>query len=310
MSEAVGIHAHPTKKLGTRPEDTSREKVAIDSFLWRTGLPVYPEIDEQPSYVYPMDHNDSVGDCVDAGADHTCQVVLTALTGSYTNWDDATLLEFYQTQNPGFTSWADAGGPNDNGMVIAEFLDFLIKKGVILAYGKLDIANEASLKAAIDIGLGIITGENLTVAQQEGSVWDYVPGSADWGGHCTVWTGYNAQGYETVSWGADSYVMTSAFVQHQVTEAYFVLFQAHVDHPGFRDNFNLAEFADAVSQLTKGKVVVPVGPTPVPTAYTVGADVAARIERIAAKKHESGDAWLQHHLTEYFKLIGLFDSDV
>lgn len=260
---AQGIHAHPSKKIGVRPEDTSRAKVAIGPFLQAGSTPVYPPSDEQPNFTYPMDRNDQAGDCVDAGGDHLSEVVIKTLTGTYTNWSDAVLLKNYQSQNPGFTSWADAEGPNDNGMNIAEFLDYGIKQGYWLAYGAIDYTNTAEMKAAIDIGLGIITGETLDVAQQDGKTWDYVPASSQWGGHCTVWTGYNADP-EVVTWGEDDYTMTEAFVTHQVTEAYFVLFQAHVDHPTFRDNFDLAGFAAAISQITDGKVVVPVTPTPTP----------------------------------------------
>lgn len=186
MTEAIGIHAHPTKKLGARPEDTSRPKVAIGQFLKveSTAIPAYPASDTITELNYPLDHNDSVGDCVVAGGDHALQVIHTLLEGSYVNWTDAQLLAAYQTQNPGFTGWGDGGGPHDNGMVIAQFLDWCIKQGHILAYGKIDHTNQAEMEAAIWIGLAVVTGESLQEAQQNGDVWDYVAGSPDWGGHC------------------------------------------------------------------------------------------------------------------------------
>jgi hypothetical protein len=37
--------------------------------------------------------------------------------------------------------------------------------------------------------------------------------------------------------------------------------QEHVDHPSFRNHFDLVGFAQAVSEITGGKVVIPVNPT-------------------------------------------------
>lgn len=264
---AVGIHDHPYKKLGALPEDTSRAKVAIAEFFSANAVPTPPLTDQQPDFVYPMDHNDEAGDCVVAAGDHLSETIIKLLTGSYVNWDDDFLLRAYQQQNPGFKTWADAGGPNDNGMIIAAFLDWGIKEGLWLAYGKIDVANPTEMKSAIDIGLAIITGETLQVAQQEGKVWSYVKGSAVWGGHCTDWAGYNPNP-QTVTWGESDYTMDESFVTNQVSEAYFVLFQAHVDHPTFRDNFDLAGFAAAVKSITNGKVIVPVTPSPTPPAPT------------------------------------------
>jgi hypothetical protein len=253
-----------TRPLGRRPEDKSRAKVAIGPFLRVSSTPVYPPSDVIPEFIYPMDHNDQAGDCVVAAGDHALEVIFKLLTGSYTNWSDDFMLKAYQSQNHGFKSWADAGGPDDNGMVIAEFLDWLIKQDLILAYGKIDTSNQAELEAAIYLGLAIVTGEDLQVAQQSTNTWDYVSGSGEWGGHCTVWNGYWPP--RVVTWGADYVTMTQAFITHQVSEAYFILAQPMVDHPDFRDNFDLAGFAAAISAITNGKVIVPVTPVPVPPA--------------------------------------------
>jgi len=81
--------------------------------------------------------------------DHALQIVETLLTGSYVNWGDAQLLRAYQSQNPGFTSWADAGGPNDQGMDVQAFLSWMVKQGLILGFAKIDPTNEDEVKAAV-----------------------------------------------------------------------------------------------------------------------------------------------------------------
>lgn len=292
------------KHLGRRPEDKTRAKVQLAPFLQNYdpdgfALPVFPPQLTIPELGYPMDRNDQAGDCVVAAQDHALKVIQTLLTGSYVQPSDTELLRRYQTQNPGFRSWADGGGPNDNGMVIAEYLDWCIKEGLILAYAQIDTSSQVEIEAAIYIGLAIVTGEDLRVAQQDGKTWDYVLGSPDWGGHCTVWHEYWPP--KVITWGEDDYSMTPAFIERQVDEAYFVLTQAHVDHPSFRNNFDLAGFAAAVKDITNGKVIVPTDP-PGPEDWADAALVAAgnRWERTvwsrftrAGKFKAAFDAWKQ-----------------
>jgi hypothetical protein len=262
MTDAVGIHAHPTLKLGVRPEDTTRPKVQFADFLTATTIPTHTASDHIPNYTWPMDRNDIAGVCVVAGGDHTLEAIYRLLGLPYTNWSDAFILKAYQVQNPGFKSWADAGGPNDGGMNVAAFLDWCIAQKLILGYGQINTANLEEIRAAIYLGLGVIHASNLTVAQQTGKVWDYVPGSPAWGAHCTTWAGYDANGlFDTVSWGSGLYRMTPAFIQRQVTEGYFVLTKAHLTRPSLRAGYNLQAFSTAVKQITNGKVIVPTTPT-------------------------------------------------
>jgi hypothetical protein len=264
---AVGIHAHDTKKLGRRSPKLT-PSVAVGDFLRLDAagqLPAHPDVDPVPPLTYPMDHNDTVGDCVVAGLDHALQTISAALGVQRANWTDEQLLAFYQTQNPGFTGWGDGGGPNDQGMDIQTFLEHLVKQGEIVAFGRLDHTNEQLLKAATWVAVAIVTGEDLTVSQQNQQVWDYVAGDADWGGHCTTTVAYTGSPDQeaVVSWG-QVVETTEAFVSHQVSEAWLVLTEAHINHPTFRDNFDLAGFAQAISDVTGGKVVVPVPPAPTP----------------------------------------------
>lgn len=306
---AVGVHDHPLFKLGARtgPLASNTPALMLRDFL--KIIPTHPVADPIPRLNYPMDRNDQAGVCVVAGADHFLQIVHTLLEGSYVNWSDDEILAYYQTQNPGFQSWADAGGPNDNGMDIQQFLTYLVKKGVILGFAKLDTSNEDQVKAALYLFLAVITGEDLQVAQQTGTVWDYVPGSSDWGGHCTVWGGYpGSPDYnDTVSWGT-VYEMTQAFIQHRVSEAYVVVTQAHVNRPAFREGFDLAKFGEAFTQITGRPfpVVIPEpGPAPDPVPVppqppTPPVDVDEQLARVA--RHWLGHRW--HRASETRDLRG------
>lgn len=207
-------------------------------------------------------------------------------------------------------------------MVIAQFLSYLVRRGVILGFAKVDHTNAEELKAAIYLGLCVVTGADMQVAQQRGEIWDYVPGSPDWGGHCFDHDGYRTN-YETVSWGSGTYLATPAFVSHQVSEVYLVITQGLVDHPGFRDHLSLDAFAAAFTTLTgrpwtysptptptpaPAPTPTPI-PTPVPIPPTGGGasfqlsdPVAARVAKAAALRHVSGQDWLERHLRHYFKV--------
>ncbi len=262
MTEAIGIHDHPKVKLGLRP---AVDKPALRFADHLAVVPAHPIADPAPAYNWPIDDNDKWGDCVVAGADHALEAIYRQLTGSYANWTDAQILAYYRTQNPGFDP---STGANDNGMVIQIFLEYLVKTGVLLAFAKVDPHNEEEMKAATYLGLAVVTGETLTVAQQNQTIWDYVAGSPTWGGHCTTTIAYDGSpDYEDcVTWG-EVVPQTQAFVQQQVSEAWFVLTQAHVDNPSFRAGFDLAGFALAYTEITGSPfpVVVP-PPAPVPPA--------------------------------------------
>lgn len=262
MTEATGVHAHPTKKLGRRPPSN---KPALHLADFVRNLPAHPLIDAGPTGVsWPMDHNDQWGDCVVAGADHALQAICALLGVQRSNWSDQQILDYYRTQNPTFDP---ATGAGDDGMDVQTFLAYLVKQGVILGFAKIDQSDPDVIQAAIYLGLAIVTGENLQVAQQDQATWDYVSGSPDWGGHCTCWVSYGNGDFGTVTWG-DELDMTLGFVQHRVEEAWFVITQAHVDHPGFRDAFDLAGYAQAFQEITGRPFPVHVEPSPTPPAPT------------------------------------------
>jgi hypothetical protein len=256
----MGIHDVPNQILGKRDphalDDADHPSInAFDHMQALKMIPrrsvITPTGDPIASMTWPMDHNDAAGDCVVAALDHFLQAVYDLLGVSRNNWTDAQMLAYYQTQNPKFKSWADAGGPNDNGMVIQDFLTYLVKEGTILGFARINPTDEVSMRAATYLDLGVITGQVMQVAQQGKQVWDYVKGSRAWGGHCTVSVGYtlspNAE--QWVSWG-DVYLVTPAFIAHQMDEAWFVITQAHVDDPTFREGFNLDSFGSEFTALT------------------------------------------------------------
>jgi hypothetical protein len=256
-----------TFKTGKRDPLPERPKVSFGQFL--TTLPTAPLVDLAPNYSYPMDGNDKVGDCVIAGWDHFYQVVTGLLEGTQKNFTQDQIWTFYKTQNPNFDPSGSPttngpGSSSDNGMNIQIFLEYLVNNKYILGFASVDWKNEAELKAAIYLGLGVITGVKLQSAQMSqfnSGVWDTDPNSSIEGGHCIPLVGYlgTPDQISCVTW-AKIINCTQPFIINQMDECWFVLTEKHIEHPNFRDSFNLKAFSDAVATITNGKVIVPINP--------------------------------------------------
>lgn len=258
------IHTTPGRAKGKLPP-TNRKSVSFGDFL--TVLPTVPLVDIAPTFIYPMDLNDSIGCCVVAGFDHFRQVVTGLLCGKQANFTQDEIINFYKTQNPHFDLHGSAstngpGSSSDNGMNIQLFLEYLVSQKKILGFAKIDHTNEEQMKAAIYMGLGIIIGVIVTEPQMNeqfyNKLWDWVPDAKQDGGHCVTLAGYINQPDKStcITWGT-LIDCTQSFISHQADEAWFVLMQEHVDHPSFRNHFDLAGFSEAVKNITEGKVIIP-----------------------------------------------------
>lgn len=303
---AEGIHDHPTLKLGARTGRLRSDTPALPFREFLRVAPQHPLVDAAPDLVYPMDKNDAAGDCVVAGLDHALQVIYELLGVPRSNWTDDQILKYYQTQNPGFKSWGDAGGSDDQGMDIQAFLSYLVKQGVILGFASVDPTDQDSMKAAIYLGLAVVTGQDLRVAQQSQGTWDYVAGSPDWGGHCTCSVGFPGPDRETaVTWGALK-DMTQTFVSKQMSEAYFVVTQVHVDHAAFREGFDLVKFGEAFTQLTGRPfpVVVP-EPGPAPDPVPVPPQPVPAPTDVDTQLADAAKTWLNHRWHTHAQTEGL-----
>lgn len=238
-------------KLGKKAP-INKDSLAFGDFV--TLLPTVPLIDTAPSYTYGMDLNDKYGDCVVAAFDHARQTITGLLTGVPKTFTTEEIEALYKTQNPNFPA-------EDNGMDIQTFLEYLQANKYIVGFAKIDHNNEAQMKAAIYMGLSIMTGVQLQEAQEQQfpNTWDFVPGGKFIGGHGIPAIAYQANPDETtiVTWGK-AIPATQAFIKNQMDEAWFILLQEHIDHPAFRTHWNLAAFSQAVSEITGGKIQIPI----------------------------------------------------
>lgn len=177
--------------------------------------------------------NDQLGDCTCAAVGHALQV-WTVNTSKEVTIPDADVLKLYEVAcgyNPNDPS-TDCGGVEQN------VLEYLYKSGIPLANGSVDKIlgfaevneqnlNEVKLTIA-EFGVAYIGIEVPdSIYSSDGNVqqvWDYVPGANIEGGHAIVLVGYDATGFEFISWGS-VYKMTYEFFKQYCSEAYAI-----VDH--------------------------------------------------------------------------------
>jgi hypothetical protein len=219
--------------------------------------------------------NDRVGCCVAATWANFRRLV-TALLASEVYPTDDQVIALYKTQNPDFDINGDPnvngpGSPADGGMDIQTLLEYLVATGgpdgvKALAFAKVDYTNEDELFAALAIFGGVWTGVTVTQANQDefsnGQPWDYVPGSPQDGGHSVLSGGYGLNDVRFITWAAET-SFTQAFVQHQVDEAWIVIWPEHLGTTQFEAGIDQAALAQAYQELTGRPFPAPV-PVPAP----------------------------------------------
>ena len=263
MTEAVGIHAHPTRKLGRRPPKNA-PALRLAQFL---AGPV-PSAPLSADYGvqfrdWQMLGNDTYGDCVAVTWANQRALVTTVLGGStdYPTYDQ--VIDLYKTQNPGFPS-------QDGGMDIQTALEYLHKHGggdgvKPVAFAKVDHTNHAELAAAHAIFGQVWYGVNVQRANQDefdaNVPWDYASGSPDDGGHSITGVGYNPDYWKFVTWARETQ-WTENFRRHQVEEAWVVIWPEHLGSRQFEEGIDQAALAAAYEGITGARF--PVQPTPVP----------------------------------------------
>jgi hypothetical protein len=218
------------------------------------------------------------------------------------------VVDFYKTQNPGF--------PNeDEGMAVQLALETLQKQGgpdgvKAVAFAEVDHTNLDEMRAAVAIFGGLWYGVDVTQANEDefpSQPWDYARNSPVLGGHAVVGPGYGPR-LRFVTW-AEETEFTDAFVQHQLEEAWAVIWPEHLGSRQFQQGVNLEQLAADYKSLTGRDLPIPEPtPTPQPTPDPGAApfldcppELAARIVRSAARAHLTVPEWLRHHFEVYFR---------
>lgn len=269
---------HPSRKLGLRPNDPAKPRLQLRATGAVRQVPAHPlAADLLADVGLGMDLNDRAGTCVPTGFDNFRRMATQLLAGAATVASEQDIVRWYRTQNPRFdpAGTADGDGPGsdaDQGMVIQDFLAWLAHEGLILGFAAIDIDDDEMLKAAAYLAMGPVNGLTLTGAQVgeqfDAGTWDEVGGQAV-GGHCVPTGAYTASARaeeDCATWQARVH-MTVRFLDARRDEAWAVLLNEHLQHPGFRAGFDVAAFARAFEQITGRPFPAPVAPPPGPPPF-------------------------------------------
>lgn len=251
-----------------------------------TGVvPAHPATVEHFSKVadWGLYENDQYGDCGPTSAANDRKLVTKYLADAESSPSQDDVFDLYRRSgNPGFDPVTDA---DDNGVDMQTMCEALVSGGIggvkALAFAKVDVTNLDEVKAAVAIFGSLLLGVNLQTAQQaqtDHGLWDYKP-SGEWGGHAVLAGVYDSDGVgadiKVVTWG-EVVGVTDAFWQHQVDEAWVVIWPEHLGQAGFLEGVGQAALAADYVALTGRPFPVQPNPSPAPTPTPSAVDSTDR----------------------------------
>lgn len=248
-------------KLGRKPFKPKTKDLLYRNYRGASLPPVPASFGHQflvPSW--KMLGNDTVGDCVIAGADHETMLWTTegSAEASFTAANaisDYSAITGYNPNNPN----------SDQGTEVRTALDYRRNTGMIDASGKrhkiaafllLDQSNFLNeLIEAVYLfsatGIGINFPESAMAQFNAGQPWTVVPGSKIDGGHYIPIVGYDQNYVYCVTWGK-VHPMTREFLTTYCDEAWAILSQEFINGKGVSpEGFNLAQLQADLAALAQ-----------------------------------------------------------
>lgn len=214
-------------KLGKLPARHDHRTLLLEKYL--TAPIPYPSDCDWTKNVtdYGMMKNDTIGDCGIAGPAHMIQTMTNNIGNEFVIPDDI-IVQIYSD----ISGYNPTTGENDNGVVLLDVLNYWRNTGFsghkIGGYVKLNTSLLDSVKAAIFLFGGILTGMALPISAQGQSEWQ-MNGSGlsgnnapySWGGHCVPYEAYTDKDLTCVTWGDRKKAMIDWFTTY-CDEAYAI----------------------------------------------------------------------------------------
>lgn len=214
--------------------------------------------------------NDVVGDCAAVTWANQRALVTTVLAGTTDYPDQEQVFAFYKTQNPDFDPTGTKqtngpGSPDDHGMDIQTALEYLQKTGgpdgvKAVAFAKVDYTNQVELRSAHSIFGQVWYGISVFDQNQTeffaDKPWTYIKSTATPDGHSITGVGYTPTDYYFVTWGKETQ-WDEGFREHQVDEAWIVIWPEHLGTKEFQEGINLDALASDYESITGRKLTLP-----------------------------------------------------
>ncbi|HYL82904.1 MAG TPA: hypothetical protein VE263_01615 [Candidatus Angelobacter sp.] len=187
-----------------------------------------------PTKLFPMDGNDTVGDCTIAALAHAT-TVYQGLVGKKSILGKAAILKVY---------YHLTGGP-DTGLNELDVLNYWQSNKVgneeILAYVKIDPKNHTHVQQAIQMFGGVYLGFQVqqNAVDEFNNHQPWTPGPLTNDGHAVYAVAYDGNGVTVLTWG-NTQQGTWAWWDECVDEAYAIL-PPQAKDPNFAPGFNFAQ---------------------------------------------------------------------
>ena len=278
---AMGIHAHPARKLGVRPIDQVALSRMIELPVGQTvaGLDI-PSVADHLTAAQPlmvMGGNDKFGTCWPTSVANS--VILASLFCAgikITVLDDDVFTLYRQVGNPNFDPVTGAG---DNGTEPTAGLSALAAEGIWVTHLRDDGVTPDpqqrecvvpicyAQSSATDVNsLRVITAaagsaqlcldlHEAQQAQTDTGLWDYAAGSPEWGGHAVIGGSYKSPASahawdETIETWRRPVGLTDGFIGRQLQIAVVLVWPDLWSNDAFMANVDRAALADAYQQVT------------------------------------------------------------
>jgi len=170
-----------------------------------------------PTELFPMDGNDTLGDCTIAALAHA-ETVYNGLVGNKKIWNTKNVIKLYYHLSGGV----------DSGLNLLDVLNYWRKHAVdadkIFAFASIDVKNKKHIQQAIQLFGGVYLGFQV----QEDCIQDFdarkpwTPKPLTKDGHCVYAVAYDNKDVTVLTWG-NTQKATWGWWKECVDEAYVIL---------------------------------------------------------------------------------------
>jgi hypothetical protein len=187
-----------------------------------------------PTTLFPMDGNDTMGDCTIAALAHAL-TTYRGLVGKETIMTKAAVVKLYMHLTGGL----------DSGLNELDVLNYWRAHAVtgdeILAFVSIDPKNHTHIEQAIKLFGGVYLGFQVqqNCVQEFDARQPWTPGPLTNDGHAVFAVGYDQNGVTVLTWG-NTQQATWAWWDECVDEAYAIL-PPEAKNPAFAPGFNIAQ---------------------------------------------------------------------
>jgi hypothetical protein len=235
----------PSYRFGKHPPKVDYRTLRFKTYLTSAIAPPPPSFNvlprvydklrtSDPTQLFPMDGNDTLGDCTIAGLAHAT-TTYRGLIGSRDIMSKQAVVKLY----------FHLTGGQDTGLNELDVLNYWQSNAVagdkILAYVSIDPKNHTHIQQAIQLFGGVYIGFQVqqNCVQEFDAHKPWTPGPLTNDGHAVFTVAYDANGVTVLTWG-NTQQGTWAWWDECVDEAYAIL-PPEAKDPRYAPGFNVAQ---------------------------------------------------------------------